>query len=208
MIDVRSRAGVVAVTAGAAVLLAMPVVALGQVPGVDEVVGGIQERVEGVAPAPVAPLPAPPVSLPAPPPAPAPKSQSGGSAPAAPAPPAPAPAPSPQSTPAASPGGGEPSRSATVAASSKRVSAASGGGRGEERRARADEALGGKTANASQDGGAPTDVEIAGQRTDAPEAANPSTLPFTGLQLAMLGVLGLAALVAGLALRRGVRSAG
>jgi hypothetical protein len=61
MHGVRSRVGAVSVTAGAAVLLAVPVVAAGQVPGVGEVVGGVTETAQNLAPAPVAaPLPAPP----------------------------------------------------------------------------------------------------------------------------------------------------
>ena len=39
----RSRTGVVSITVGAAVLLALPVVAAGQVPGVDQVVRGVKE---------------------------------------------------------------------------------------------------------------------------------------------------------------------
>jgi hypothetical protein len=38
MLKVRSRSGVVGITAGAAALLALPVVAAGQVPVVDQVV--------------------------------------------------------------------------------------------------------------------------------------------------------------------------
>ena len=48
----RSRTGVVSITVGAAVLLALPVVAAGQVPGVDQVVGGVKETAESIAPAP------------------------------------------------------------------------------------------------------------------------------------------------------------
>ncbi|MEA2409116.1 MAG: hypothetical protein QOE69_3235, partial [Thermoleophilaceae bacterium] len=59
-------------------------------------------------------------------------------------------------------------------------------------------------ARASQADG-PTDVQIADQTVDLPADASPSTLPFTGLQLALMALLGLAALAAGTALRRGVR---
>jgi hypothetical protein len=41
-----------------------------------------------------------------------------------------------------------------------------------------------------------------GESVDLPEDANPATLPFTGLQLALLGLIGLTALAAGMALRR------
>ena len=60
MFDLRSRAGIVGVATGAA-LLALPVVAAGQVPVVDQVVGGVTRTAQILAPAPV-----PPVTLPAP----------------------------------------------------------------------------------------------------------------------------------------------
>ena len=47
----------------------------------------------------------------------------------------------------------------------------------------------------------------ASQAVDAPEGANPDTLPFTGLQLALIAMAGLAALAGGAALRRGTRFA-
>src|SRR5688500_14669511 len=57
----RSRTGVVSITVSAAVLLALPVVASGQVPGVDKVVGGVTDTAQSVAPVSVPPaLPAPP----------------------------------------------------------------------------------------------------------------------------------------------------
>src|SRR5215208_1899884 len=60
MHNVRSRTGVIAITSAAAVLLALPVVAAGQVPGVGQVVGGVTQAT-GIltqAPAPPAPVPA------------------------------------------------------------------------------------------------------------------------------------------------------
>ena len=51
----RSRVGVISVTAGTAVVLALPVVAVGQVPGVDQVVGRVKETANSVAPLPAAP---------------------------------------------------------------------------------------------------------------------------------------------------------
>jgi hypothetical protein len=55
-----------------------------------------------------------------------------------------------------------------------------------------------------QDGGA-TDVEIAA--ADSGDAGGPASLPFTGLQLALLGLVGLAALAGGALLRRAARAA-
>ena len=208
MLDVRSRAGVVAVTTGVTVLFALPVVAFGQVPGVDEVVGGVQETVDKVAPAPVPALPTPPVRLPAP--APSPKPQSSPSAPSAPTAQAPsgsAPAQAPASSPAAPTQDGSGSAGASSSTSAKAAASAADGkkkGRVAAARAASDD----KAANASQDDGAPTDVDIASQVADVTEEANPSTLPFTGFQLALMGVLGLTALAGGLALRRGARGTG
>ncbi len=56
MIDVRSRRAAAAVATSAAVLLSVPVVAAGQVPGVDQVVGGVQQTAESLVPAPAAPV--------------------------------------------------------------------------------------------------------------------------------------------------------
>jgi hypothetical protein len=64
-----------------------------------------------------------------------------------------------------------------------------------------------KKASASQgSGGNPTDTQIADDPASAPRDASPATLPFTGLQLALMGMLGVAAIAAGGALRRGVRT--
>jgi hypothetical protein len=43
---------------------------------------------------------------------------------------------------------------------------------------------------------------VASQARDLPEDASPETLPFTGLQLALIVMAGLAALAGGLVLRR------
>ena len=51
MLDLRSRAGIVGVATGTA-LLALPVVAAGQVPVVDQVVGGVTQTAQSLAPAP------------------------------------------------------------------------------------------------------------------------------------------------------------
>jgi hypothetical protein len=97
MFDLRSRAGIVGVATGTA-LLALPVVAAGQVSVLDQVVGGVNQTAQGLAPAPV-----PPVTLPAPPAKPAPPVPVPAvRAPASPGPAAPpAPAPAPAAAPAA-----------------------------------------------------------------------------------------------------------
>ena len=45
---------------------------------------------------------------------------------------------------------------------------------------------------------------VVSDTVDLPAEANPETLPFTGLQLALMALAGVAALAAGLALRRTV----
>jgi len=202
MSDLRSRAVVLGVTSGAAVLLAVPVVASGQVPGVDQVVGGVNHAAQRVVQA----APAPPVRLPAAPTAPAPRPAPAAQAPA-PAAPAPAPAPSAPATT---------TRSATATASQgSGGSVGSAGGHSANRK----QANGGSSAGsvsahaaadrkarAADDAAAGTDTQIADDPASAPRDASPATLPFTGLQLALMVMLGMAALAAGAALRRGVRT--
>jgi hypothetical protein len=62
------------------------------------------------------------------------------------------------------------------------------------------------TAAASQSGAdeAPA-IATAAQAPDLPEDPSPSNLPFTGFQLLMMAMVGLAALAAGSLLRRGAR---
>ena len=196
MFHSRSRAAITGATTGAAILLAVPVVALGQVPGVDKVVGGVNQAAQDVVQA----APAPPVRLPAP--ATAPK-------PAAPAAPAPAPAASAPSAPV--PAAQAPARSATASGSqssggttgahaSGAHSKAGGQSGGVNAHAAGDQAASGPDASASQ-----TDTEIADDPASAPREASPDTLPFTGLQLALLLLAGTAALAAGSVLRRTAR---
>jgi hypothetical protein len=69
-------------------------------------------------------------------------------------------------------------------------------------------------ARASGDAGrAPAEEQSAGGSAPAfasqgvdelPDDASPANLPFTGLQLALMAIVGLAALVGGVALRRGL----
>ena len=195
----RSRTGVVSITAGAAVLLALPVVAAGQVPGVGQVVGGVTETAESIAPAPAppalpvqAPAPKPPAAVPAPAPP-----------PAAPAPAAGAPAAPRQSAPASAPqsdsGAGKSS-----ARSGPRSGSAAGGERGVRARAASD-----APARASQDGSADEagGSEVASSAVELPEDASRESLPFTGLQVLLIVMSGLAALAGGVVLRRSARTA-
>jgi hypothetical protein len=190
MSDLRSRTGVVGATTGA-VLLALPVCAWGQVPALDQVVGGMNQAAQGVvqraaALPPRAPAPA---QAPAPRPAPAPTA----AAPAAPAPASSAPARSATVT-ASQASGGSPATSTSGHKSSKRSTWSSGV------RAHAAD----KKAAAADDATA-TDTQIADDPASAPQDASLATLPFTGLQLALMLMAGLAALTAGVVLRRTVR---
>jgi outer membrane biosynthesis protein TonB len=201
MFEVRSRAGLAAVTTAAAVLLALPVVAAGQVPVVDQVIGGVTETAQSLAaPAPApkpAPSPLPPASAPAANPAPS----AAPAPPAAPAGSAPATAPR-QVTAAGAPGSGG------MAGGSRQPAGAASAAKGErEKSERAKRPAGSEErATAAQDDGAgSTDVEIVSQSAHLPEDASPDTLPFTGLQLALVAMIGLAAIASGAALRRGAR---
>ena len=203
MFDLRSRAAIAGVTTGAAVLLAVPVVALGQVPGVDQVVGGVNQAAQDVVKA----APAPPVSLPAPAPAPAPKP--------APAAPAPAPAASAPAPAAQAPAASAPARSAPATAS--QGSNGSGGtthasgkrsrSSGERSGARVHAAAAAdKKASGPKASDAQTDTQIADEPASMPRDASPETLPFTGLQLALLVLAGLTAVATGSVVRRAARA--
>lgn len=206
MLNVRSRAGVIGVTAGATVLLALPVVSLGQVPSVDQVAGQVHDAAKGVVQA------APAPSLPAPATRPAPRAPAQSrSAPAGSAPAQSHSAPPQRSSAGSSSshGGGSGASSAHAGAAEK---AAADGGERQHR----PEASGDKKKNAAPDLGdvgketpatgiPATDVQIADGTADAPRDASPGTLPFTGLQLALMAMLGLAAIAGGALLRRGVR---
>jgi hypothetical protein len=64
--------------------------------------------------------------------------------------------------------------------------------------------------DASQDDSAdePAGSDAGGQAVDLPKDASPATLPFTGLQLALIAMAGLAALAGGFTLRRSARMPG
>jgi hypothetical protein len=196
----RSRTGVVSITVSAAVLLALPVVAAGQVAGVDKVVGGVTDTAESVAPVPLPALPAPPAQAPASkPPAAAPAP-----AQAAPAPKAAAPAAPRESATAAAPR----AASSSGKASGRRVSASQAAAEddGAVRARSASDA----PARASQDDSADESggSDLATATGDLGEDAGPGTLPFTGLRLVLILMVGLAALAGGFALRRSAGAPG
>jgi hypothetical protein len=221
MLNVRSRAGVIAVTTSAAVLVGLPVVAFGQVPGVPQVVGGVTETANSLVQTPMVPAPAPaPAHVPAPAPAapapaPAPQVQ-------APAPPSAAPTPAAQApatqAPAASNTGSAQARSAGTAtkrsggsarASARRSAKAADrsakreGRRGDRAKAKASGDAG--STPAEEQSANRSELALASQEADAlPDDASPAKLPFSGLQLALMAITGLVALVGGMALRRGV----
>lgn len=189
----------VSVTAGAAIFLALPVVASGQVPGVEQVVGGVTETAESIAPAPVSQaLPAPPGRVPAPASKPAP-------APSAPAPAAQAPA-------AAAPAASAPRQSAPAAAAQARSSSSNASARGASKAGAAAKGDGSVRADGASDARArASQSEAAGESASSgaatpvanlQEDSSPATLPFTGLQLALILMAGLTALAGGVALRR------
>jgi hypothetical protein len=117
--EVRSRAGVLGAATGVAVLAVLPVMAFAQVPGANQVVGGVTDTVGGTVEAPaLPPLPAVP-ALPAPPAAPVPVPK----APAAPAPSVQAPSVQAPALPAPAPEAPEPAGSVI-----RQLSAPAGGG--------------------------------------------------------------------------------
>ena len=237
-----SRAGSLAMTAGALVLLSLPVVALAK--GPPDVVGGGTDTARTVA-APQANVPDPPpgqlhnspqASKPAP--RPHPKAQTQTSAPTPPAGQAPAARPpSPGRGPAGSgparrgPKAGHPGRGpkAKEAAEPPIVGAPSpepeqtapgggsgggseqGGGKQERSHSRSPHKpnVTGDLELPRADTGATAGEGISGALTGdtvaLPEDASPETLPFTGLQLLLVAMTGLAAIGGGAALRRRVQ---
>ena len=214
MLNVRSRVGGVAVTTGAAVFLGSSGrrgrAGAGGRPGRGRCDGDGQEPRSGArrraarrAPAPV-PAPAPAPAAPAPAPAPALQLPS-----------APSAAPKPAAQAPAARHRRQATRLAQVRGAGAASKRSSGGGKAAARRTAnaADRSAkrgghrGGAKAKASGDAGSPpaedagqrrADVAIASQEADAlPDDASPAKLPFTGLQLALMAIAGLAALVGG-----------
>lgn len=98
--------------------------------------------------------------------------------------------------PASQGSGGSAGLAPAHAASGKRAKS----GTGVQAHAAADNDASGSEANASQ-----TDTQIADDPASATSEASPETLPFTGLQLALVLMAGLAALAAGSVMRRTAR---
>jgi hypothetical protein len=219
--EVRSRAGVLGVATGVAVLAVLPVVAFAQVPGADGVVAGVTDTAGGIVEAPAVPsLPTAPVPVPKPPAVSAPAVQ-------APAVPAPAPkAPEPvgsllQQSSSPSGGGGtagggsasQTSRSGGSGPAAKPVraggrqshvrSSASGGRKARHRDHGAAHAKAAADSEASGGGDAGTaNVAMAEDTADPlPDAPSPAKSPFTGLALGLLFIIGLCALALGGAVR-------
>lgn len=241
MQGLRSRAGIVTVTAGAMALLSVPVVALAK--GPPDVVGGGTDTAGTVA-APQAQVPDPPpgqANTPAPAPKPAPPGQAKAPRKVAATPPAQAPPAStpgsdrrastpagrgPKGTPPAPHGGNPPGHAKRGPGSEPAEGSSDPGGAGEPSPSGAPDAgsppggPGKRSPSASPDepdltgalelpradapgsGGAEIAGALVGDTVELPEDASPETLPFTGLQLALIALAGIAALAAGLALRR------
>jgi len=220
MFNVRSRAGVVAVTAGATLLVALPVVSLGAVPAVDHLPGHANETARDVVTS--APKPSLPAHAQAPAVRPAPRAQTPANSDSAPTRPTQAPRSAPADDHSRAPQHSSQSRgrghSRARAGGSPQGEAASpqgeAAGQDDQAPQAADKkrkAPSGDDTNAAPESGdetvsgLATDVEIADGSAAAPRDASPATLPFTGLQLALMGMFGLMAVAGGALLRRGVR---
>ena len=227
MFNVRSRAGVVAVTAGATLLVALPVVSLGAVPAVDHLSGNANETARDVVTS--APKPSLPAHAQAPAVRPAPLAQTPANSDSAPTRPTQAPRSAPADSHSRAPQHSSQSRGR---GHSRALARGHAGGSPQGEAAGQDEqapqasdkddqapqasdkkrkAASGDDTNAAPESGdetvsgLATDVEIADGSAAAPRDASPATLPFTGLQLALMGVFGLMAVAGGALLRRGVR---
>jgi hypothetical protein len=232
-----SRAGTLAMTAGALVLLSLPVVALAK--GPPDVVGGGTDTAHTVV-APQAKVPDPPpgqlhnspqASKPAP--RPHPQAQTQTSAPTAPAarPPSPGRGPTgsgparrgpktvhpergPKAKKAAAPstvGAPSPEPEQTTPGGGSGGGSEQGGGTEERSHSRSrdkpnvtgDLAL--PRADTGDTAGEGISGAMTGETVPLPEDASPETLPFTGLQLLLVSMTGLAAIGGGAALRRRVQ---
>ncbi len=206
----------IAVAIGGVAALSVPVVAAGQVPSVDQAIGGVTDQLpsvqvpslEPVAPAPV---PAPQIQGPAPPPAPSlpaplPSLPGTGSGPSQPAPSQPAPSQAAPSQPASGAQGGS---SESLSSSGRDGAGTAGAAAAKKRADRRAEAKGsadepaGAAKKESADVGAT--ASVAQDAAALPDDASPETSPFTGFRLGVLAMLGLLSLAGGLALRRSMR---
>jgi hypothetical protein len=230
MQGLRSRAGIVALTAGAFALFSVPVVALAKGPP-DVVGGGPKTATTVVAPQANVPDP-PPGQLNKPDPAPRGHAKAPGQAstpaPAVEAPPAGTPGSSRANPPARrGPKAGTPPRphngqppghakrgpdSEAARGSSELGGAAnqpSPAGSPDERSSSGSPrqpdptgALELPSADAPNDDDGGVAAAVVRDTVELPDDASPETLPFTGLQLALIALAGLAAVAAGLTLRR------
>jgi hypothetical protein len=223
MFNVRSRAGVVAVTAGATLLVALPVVSLGAVPAVDHLPGHANETARDVVTS--APKPSLPAHAQAPAVRPAPRAQTPANSNSAPSRSTRAPGSTPADGHSRAPQHSSQSRSRGHSRAPARGHAggspqeAGGSPQGEaagqddqaphasdkKRKATDKETKAAPDSGDETVSGLATDVEIADGSAAAPRDASPATLPFTGLQLALMGMFGLMAVAGGALLRRGVR---
>ena len=217
MFNVRSRAGVVAVTAGATLLVALPVVSLGAVPAVDHLPGHATETARDVVAS--APKPSLPAQAQAPAVKPAPRAPTRANSDSAPtrSTPAPRSAPAhghsgaPQHSSQSRGRGHSRARARGHAGGSPQGEAAGQDDQAPQASDKKRKAPSGDDTNAAPESGdetvsgLATDVEIADGSAAAPRDASPATLPFTGLQLALMGMFGLMAVAGGALLRRGVR---
>jgi len=217
MFNVRSRAGVVAVTAGATLLVALPVVSLGAVPAVDHLPGHTNETARDVVTS--APKPSLPAHAQAPAVRPAPRAQTPANSDSAPTRPTRAPRSAPADGHSGAPQHSSQSRgrghsrawARGHAGGSPQGEAAGQDDQAPQASDKKRKAASGDDTNAAPESGdetvsgLATDVEIADGSAAAPRDASPATLPFTGLQLALMGMFGLMAVAGGALLRRGVR---
>jgi hypothetical protein len=217
MFNVRSRAGVVAVTAGATLLVALPVISLGAVPAVDHLPGHANETAGDVVTS--APKPSLPAHAQAPAVRPAPRAQTPANSDSAPtrSTRAPRSAPAdghsraPQHSSQSRGRGHSRARARGHAGGSPQGEAAGQDDQAPQASDKKRKAASGDDTNAAPESGdetvsgLATDVEIADGSAAAPRDASPATLPFTGLQLALMGMFGLMAVAGGALLRRGVR---
>ena len=218
MFNVRSRAGVVAVTAGATLLVALPVVSLGAVPAVDHLPGHANETARDVVTS--APKPSLPAHAQAPPVRPAPRAQTPANSNSAPSRSTRAPGSTPADGHSRAPQhssqsrgrGHSRARAGGHAGGSPQGDAAGQDDQAPQASDKKRKAASGDDTNAAPESGdetvsgLATDVEIADGSAAAPRDASPATLPFTGLQLALMGMFGLMAVAGGALLRRGVRA--